>query len=396
MTSMKQIAVLAAAAAAAMAGAAQAADVQIYGRVDAGLRYTHSNNEDTLELYSGNRSTNRVGFNIVEDLGNGMKVKAYLENGFKIDTGSLGTSNTLFDRRSILAVQGSWGELAMGRMGTVHSTVAPYTMGLIKYDPFGTSYGNASIGKTFANSSRVNNAVTWVSPSWSGWKVGATYSLGDASDETYTTYADRDHTLALATDYTGKDLYLSLSYATIHYGDKEKNVSKDVKLEGETESKNHKTPMTDNAQLIAFGGWYRFLPEARVFFGAQYQKHWEKAASVGFSALMNTKSHDTEEFDRLTGGYDGYSLLLGGDYIVGQHKVIVGAQYFDGDLSKDSSMDYKYTVLAAAYEYKLAKTTWFYVAATHSMASGELEKVLSKAGDSEEATQFMVGINYNF
>lgn len=84
---------------------------------------------DKLEMNSGGHSANRFGFNIVEDLGNGWKAKAYLENGFKIDDGSLSTSNTLFDRRSILAVSGPYGELGMGRAGTVQSTAAPYSMG---------------------------------------------------------------------------------------------------------------------------------------------------------------------------------------------------------------------------------------------------------------------------
>ena len=37
-------------------------------------------------------------------------------------------------------------------------------MGSIKWDVFGTSYSNSSIGTTFANSSRVDNAINYVSP----------------------------------------------------------------------------------------------------------------------------------------------------------------------------------------------------------------------------------------
>lgn len=67
------------------AGTAAAADVQIYGRVDAGLRYTSvKHGDDTLKLESGNRAHNRIGFNVTEDIGNGLKAKAYLENGFTI------------------------------------------------------------------------------------------------------------------------------------------------------------------------------------------------------------------------------------------------------------------------------------------------------------------------
>lgn len=252
---MKQTSIaLALGALLAAAGAAQAADIQMYGRVDSGFKYTHTKatGDDKLEMRN-NRSTPRVGFNIVEDLGNGMKVKAYLENGFYLDTGSLYTSNTLFDRRSILAVQGAWGEIGMGRMGNVQSTMSPYSMGLIKYDPFGTSYGQASIGTAFANSGRSSNAVAWISPKLNGWKVGVSYSLGDKSDEKlndstpYEDYFDRNHTFSAATDYTGDNLYLSVSYANVSYGSIE-SADRD-----------------SDANLFAVGGWYRFIPEARIF-----------------------------------------------------------------------------------------------------------------------------------
>ena len=60
--------------------AAQAADVQIYGRVDAGFLYEHKKGEDTFTQKAGGRAHNRIGFNVVEDLGNGVKVKAYYSN----------------------------------------------------------------------------------------------------------------------------------------------------------------------------------------------------------------------------------------------------------------------------------------------------------------------------
>ena len=72
--------------------AAQAADVQIYGRVDAGFLYEHKKGEDTFTQKAGGRAHNRIGFNVVEDLGNGVKVKAYLENGFISTTANLMTA----------------------------------------------------------------------------------------------------------------------------------------------------------------------------------------------------------------------------------------------------------------------------------------------------------------
>ena len=106
----------------AAATAVSATDIQIYGRVDAGLMFEDADGgERSLTMKSGGRTSSRLGFNIKEDLGNGNFVKVYLENGFKVDDGSFSTADTLFDRRAILAVQGAWGELGLGRAGTVQS-----------------------------------------------------------------------------------------------------------------------------------------------------------------------------------------------------------------------------------------------------------------------------------
>lgn len=376
---------LAAAVALSLAAVAvQAANVDIYGRVDAGLRYTNyhdSGKDDQFGMQAGNRAHNRIGLNIVEDLGDGMKAKVYLENGFTIDDGAMDTEGQLFNRRSILALQGGWGEIGMGRMGTVQSTVAPYSMGIIKWDPFATSYSQASIGSTFANTSRVNNAVTWMSPNWSGWKVGATYSFGDSSDENgedgdkyYEDYADHDHTLALATSYQIDNLFLSATYAHVAYGNVENQ------------------DWNDDANLYGFGGWWQFMPQARVYFGAQYQQHWDKAGKIGMSALDSSVTAAEK-----SGGFDGYSLLLGGTYEFGANKLLGSVQYFDGELSENSENDYKFLVFGAAWEHKLAKTVWFYVAATHSIDGGTISEMdVTDDKNRLAATEIMTGINWNF
>lgn len=361
---------LAALAALGAAASAQAADIQMYGRVDAGLVYEHSKGEDTLEMDTS-RSHNRVGFNIVEDLGNGMKVKAYLENGFYVDSGTLDDATMLFNRRSILAVQGAFGEVGFGRMGTVQSSMAPYSMGIIKFDPFGTSYGQASVGSNFSNTSRTNNTITWVSPTVKGLRAGASYSLGDASDENYADLADRQHTAAFAVTYTGADVYLTLTYGNIDYGNKEA------------------AAQDKNGQTVAFGGWYRIVPASKIFFGAQYSTHWEKGG--GFTATKVAGATAIEQ----SRGFDGASLLLGADYVVGRHKVIGGVQYYTGELSENAGYDFQRTIVAAAYEYKLAEKTWLYFAATHSMGGGSLEKAADDLGVTK-TTQVMAGLNINW
>lgn len=82
----------------AFAGSALAADVQLYGVVDTGLRYTHFDGDaaaagydavDKFEMKSGQQSGSRFGFKGTEDLGNGLTVGFILENQFNSDDGSL-------------------------------------------------------------------------------------------------------------------------------------------------------------------------------------------------------------------------------------------------------------------------------------------------------------------
>lgn len=200
----------------AAATAVSATDIQIYGRVDAGLMFEDADGgERSLTMKSGGRTSSRLGFNIKEDLGNGNFVKVYLENGFKVDDGSFSTADTLFDRRAILAVQGAWGELGLGRAGTVQSTAAPYSMGSIKWDVFGTSYSNSSIGTTFANSSRVDNAINYVSPVMNNLKFGLSYSTGDKDDDDANEWQDKGHTFAAAMNYIGDNLFLGVTFANV-------------------------------------------------------------------------------------------------------------------------------------------------------------------------------------
>lgn len=199
----------------------------------------------------------------------------------------------------------------------------------------------------------------------------ASYSLGDKSDDLYENLADRRHTGALAVDYTGKDVYFSLNYGNVDYGNQEAK-SKD-----------------SNGQAISFGGWYRFIPEARVFFGAQYSTHWEKGA--GLSSSKVTVATAAEQND----GWEGYSLLLGTDYVIGSHKLIGGVQYYDGELSGNSDYNFRRTVFSAAYEYKLAKKVWLYFAATHSVGGGDLKAAADKEGLTK-TTQVFTGLNFNF
>lgn len=175
----------------AASGAAMAqSSVTLFGVVDAGVTYVNGK-DNWSGVTSGNQLTSRIGFRGTEDLGGGLKANFWLEAGLNLDNGdgkSSGASGTglEFKRRSTVGLQGGFGEVRLGReLTAAYSSVA-------RYDPFGSvglGYNRMWVAGDTAESStnttakapniRVSNAVTYVSPSFAGFKVGVNYGFGE-------------------------------------------------------------------------------------------------------------------------------------------------------------------------------------------------------------------------
>ena len=170
----------------ALAGSAMAAEVTLYGVIDTGLNWTQvkKTNKDTTNSFSmgtGQNSGSRFGLKGTEDLGDGWKVGFNLENSFKSDTGALESAEDggrLFHREALLFVQSPYGELSMmgsgaTAMGTGWDVVGKSTL-ILK----GTG-------------SRMDNTVTYQSPSFAGLTVYAQASLKkDSCDPALAEYED--------------------------------------------------------------------------------------------------------------------------------------------------------------------------------------------------------------
>jgi predicted porin len=165
------------------AATAQAqSNVTVYGVVDLGIAKTTG-----VALVERENQASRIGFKGTEDLGNGLKAIFNLESEFKADTGAQASANTLFDRQAWVGLTGDFGTVYLGRTkDLIDGTLA-------RVDPFNT-YG--VIGKinepvmrggqspngpqaipsaSVVGASRVSNAVTYNSPSFSGFVVSGQY-----------------------------------------------------------------------------------------------------------------------------------------------------------------------------------------------------------------------------
>jgi len=126
----------------AFAGAASAqTNVTIYGVADVGIeRFDTSATSATWGLTSGIQSGSRLGFKGTEDLGGGLKANFALENGYNIDTGTMGQGGRLFGRQAWVGLSGGFGAVKFGRQYT------PIFVAQDTIDPFGTGITGGGSG----------------------------------------------------------------------------------------------------------------------------------------------------------------------------------------------------------------------------------------------------------
>ena len=171
---------------------AHAGDVQMYGLIDVGLSYVHSDADqpgvdsvDKFTMENASEFGSRWGIRGTEDLGNGMTVGFKLENGFESGTGALKTDSKLFDRESTLFIKGGFGTVYAGRMGTLVSDAGSVGFYGSMASALATGWSDNIAGHNavMANySSRYDNTIAYVSPEFAGVTIYAQYAMGDTNE----------------------------------------------------------------------------------------------------------------------------------------------------------------------------------------------------------------------
>lgn len=340
----------------AFAGSALAADVTLYGVVDAGLTYTHADSDvagkdatDTFSMTSGNQSGSRFGLKGTEDLGNGLTAGFVLENGFSTDTGSLGNNSRLFGRESNLFLRGSFGELSFGRVGQLASGNGTY--GLTgNLTPFGTSWSGVKAveGSTFmVGYQRMDNTITYKTPSFAGVNVYAQYS----SD--MNTKAKAKDGEATTENKGDSNRYAALGATYANAG---------LKLVGVVDWYNWDSSVSDvdDGYTVTLGGSYNF-EVAKAYFGAQYFDNM-------YGATGKTKDTDLDKYGFVSAAgltmAKGYGVTAGVDAPVlgGTAMFAVGYAYAEEADDNADAKDAEFTRwgVSAGYTYAFSKRTNVY------------------------------------
>ena len=366
----------------ATAFSVQAADVTMYGKVDLGLQYKTSEvtvgdktmvDEDTFSMENGRNSASRFGIKGSEDLGNGYKVAFVLESGIKSDDGSLDQGGKLFGREAHVDLVGPFGKLSAGLMPVFGSTLG--ADGLFRaIDPLFANYTKAfGSGHVTASSwTRVDNALSYVTPTVAGFTGYAMYSFkNDSSTGGVEGHGgESDRYASLAARYKAGALEAVLVADTTMYGTYRTDTA----------------ASKDDGWTVTFGGNYTFDGGVKVlaftqFFGDQELKARPRAG-VGFDGI-NAVAGDY-------GFVDGYGVSLGVN--VPAMGGVAKAQVAYRDMDNKDNVDFKRVIAALGYDYALSKRT-----AVYAMTGWSQEKVENGTTEAKpNGYEFTTGIVHRF
>lgn len=364
----------------AAAFSAQAANVTLYGTVDAGFAYNHSklsisgdkvgNTENSFKMADGLDGANKIGIKGEEDLGN-MKVGFKLENKFKLSNGDLGDKNKLFQREARMYVKSDLGEIGAGRFGGLASAAGSYDLFFAQADAF--DGGDNNIPYAFVTSDRYDNSIAYQSPEIAGFQGTLMYSFqknGKQEDKM------KDNDRYVGAGLTFKQDALSLVGV----------------VEAQIRANDAKNDVYKNGFTYNLGGNYDF-GVAQAYAGFQYARHMN-AGDV--QSGLDMQASDAKK------QVDGYAFTLGTKIPFGANKITLGAYYgqyknaFDTDIifpvaKKDAKL--KIYGLSGRYEYALSKRSTLYAGAGIGQTKLNASEWVSYK---KEFGQAYFGLHHNF
>lgn len=369
-------------AATAAAFSAQAADVSLYGSISTGVVYSHTNaiggaeKQDNLSMESAWYGDSIWGIEVNEELGNGWKVKAVLENEYASDDGTLagGDDGKLFDSQAYLSVTNDTVTVAAGRLGTIDSAGGDFDL-VGGFDPLEAAFGVGGMGAFATRDVTIDNGIYVGVTPVEGLTFAAMGSFGNTTGDSEAHWNQRDHYYAIGASYENGPfaaaLTASTSVANAEYSNGTKTRNKD-------------------SYAFTFGVSYDLEAVKPMF---MYQHTERNQAFIDYSSPYAFKSD---------------SFLVGATAPISEGTLMASLQYVKVKLSDEDQFangDSKANalVLGIAYNYELSKRTSVYAGATYAKGSKGLKKDYVSGDDDFDAVrgafngyQFGIGLNHAF
>ncbi|WP_206997173.1 porin [Trinickia mobilis] len=342
------------------AGAAHAqSSVTLYGTIDTSLTYVHNAatnaQHQSQNLWSlgntsgGDLSGTRWGLKGAEDLGGGLKAIFQLENGFNPSTGQLNQGGREFGRQAFVGIASDkFGTLTLGRQ---YDPLVDMVQAITNDNYFGSPFATVGDVDNYDNSSRTNNAIKYVSPSYAGLQVEGMYALGGKAGQT-----GSGQTWSLAAAYNNGPLSVAAGYFVADNNDGARTATtggggwsstSDGTFDGSLVNLGYQTAKSINIARVAAQYVAGPFTVGAAYSNSQYKND-------GFSAFSSTEKYNTGQ------GFLNYqantALLLGLGYSYTKSSGNTGATYHQVSLGAD---------------YSLSKRTDVYLVGAYQHASGD-------------------------
>lgn len=360
---------LAVALASGFVGCVQAADVEVFGRIDTGFMYTSNSGEskDSFKMKSGHTSGSRWGIIATEKVNEDWTLRVHMESGIDADTGELSDDERIFGRQMTLSLKNeSFGEIAFGRSGKPLSGSDQFTR-IRAFTPFGVTYGDAGL-LFYGKGGRVDNAVFYQSPKFAGFTVQATASLNTSGQED-AEWTNNKRFWGGSVDWKAGNLGLMIG-------------AEQIVNEAKLKSQGKENPTT-----LYLGAYYDF---GFMKLMAGYQHGWD-LDRVGClqSVKIGGDKADVQNFDA-----DFY--MLGATIPAGKGLVRLSAIYMNGenstDLSAQTGKEASYWSFGAGYTYPLSKRTNLYGVVAHLRGDDAIDKDNNATNGDGDLTRYQVAV----
>lgn len=346
------------------AGAAYAqTNVTIYGTVDTGLI-----KETGSDVRMGSNEDSRIGFKGTEELGSGMKATFQLERRFSLNNGTKFSGNNALDilqgadpdgedgvewqGAANVGLQGeAWGAVRLGRV----NDIVIENFGAL--DPFAYyGVGSAMGGYNILYSEELANTIRYDSPSWAGFGINLSYTLGHethgAENRIYDDYGNDGFGIGLK--YDNGPLMLTANYERLADSDK--------------------------SWLWNAGGAYTYQG-FKVSLGYQSTKVKSAAAYV----LADVDSE-----------IDQKDWLVGLQYNTGPHTVKFS--YNRGEVESHTEYDGKANKYSLGYTYDMSKRTSLYAMVAYTDSDNDSVGEIYNSNDvaDDSVTGVQIGMTHRF
>jgi predicted porin len=253
-------------------------------------------------------------------------------------------------------------------------------------DPFGTGWGQASLGATFIPSStlREDNSVIWASPTWAGFKFAAQYSANIDMAES----APQDTNTSawnLGANWTWGPLFLAATYDVIDYA--------------EAGSAGRLGAGNPEQKMLQVGGSFDFK-FLKIHAAYADQKNISTVQTLGgvASALPTTI------IPTGVGNYNNQAYMIGltiplfGGSLLGSYQLSEADNIIT--LGGLAQFDPDYTNWGVGYSYPFSRRTNLYVGYAQREWDGEIRNsvgtLLPTASQIVDRSQFALGIRHLF